>query len=32
MQVLVNCEDPVCCSAELIQRVEGFVAGTLERF
>lgn len=32
MQVLVNCEDPVCCDAELIRRVEGVVAGTLERF
>jgi len=32
MQVLVNCEDPVCCDAELILRVEGVIAGTLERF
>jgi hypothetical protein len=32
MQVLVNCEDPVCCDEELIRRVEGVIAGTLERF
>jgi ribosome-associated translation inhibitor RaiA len=32
MQVLVNCEDPICCDAELIRRVEGVIAGTLERF
>jgi hypothetical protein len=32
MQVLVNCEDPICCDAELVRRVEGVIAGTLERF
>lgn len=32
MQVLVNCADPICCDAELIRRVEGVIAGTLERF
>jgi hypothetical protein len=32
MQVLVKCDDPICCDAELIRRVEGVVAGTLERF
>ena len=32
MQVLVNCDDPICCDSELIQRVEGVIAGTLERF
>jgi hypothetical protein len=32
MQVLVNCDDPICCDNELIQRVEGVIAGTLERF
>jgi len=32
MQVLVKCDDPLCCDAELIRRVEGVVAGTLERF
>jgi hypothetical protein len=32
MQVMVTCEDPVCCDDELIRRVEGVIAGTLERF
>ena len=32
MQVLVSCEDPICCDVELIQRVEGVIMGTLERF
>ena len=32
MQVLVKCDDPLCCDAELLRRVEGVVAGTLERF
>ena len=32
MQVLVNCDDPICCDSELIQRVEGVIAGKLERF
>jgi ribosome-associated translation inhibitor RaiA len=32
MQVMVNCDDHVCCDEELIRRVEGVIAGTLERF
>ena len=32
MQVLVNCNDPICCDENLFQRVEGVIAGTLERF
>jgi hypothetical protein len=32
MQVLVNCDDPICGDEELIQRVEGVIEGTLERF
>jgi hypothetical protein len=32
MQVLVSCDDHVCCDGELIRRVEGVIAGTLERF
>jgi ribosome-associated translation inhibitor RaiA len=32
MQVLVNCDDPICCDGNLFQRVEGVIAGTLERF
>jgi ribosome-associated translation inhibitor RaiA len=32
MQVLVNCDDHICCDDELIRRVEGVVTGTLERF
>jgi hypothetical protein len=32
MQVMVNCDDHVCCDDELIRRVEGVVAGTLEHF
>jgi hypothetical protein len=32
MQVLVNCDDPICCDENLLQRVEGVIAGTLERF
>jgi hypothetical protein len=29
MQVSVSCDDRICCDEELIQRVEGVVAGTL---
>jgi Sigma 54 modulation protein / S30EA ribosomal protein len=32
MQVLVKCDDPVCCDEELIRRVEGVIEGALERF
>jgi len=32
MQVLVKCDDPICCDENLFQRVEGVIAGTLERF
>jgi hypothetical protein len=32
MQVMVNCDDHVCCDDELIRRVEGVIAGTLEHF
>jgi hypothetical protein len=32
MQVLVSCDDPICCDENLFQRVEGVIAGTLERF
>lgn len=32
MQVLVQCDDEIVCSEELIRRVEGVIAGTLERF
>jgi hypothetical protein len=32
MQVLVNFDDPLCGDEELIRRVEGVIAGTLERF
>jgi ribosome-associated translation inhibitor RaiA len=32
MQVLVNCDDPICCDENLFQRVEGVIAGMLERF
>ena len=32
MQVLVNCDDPICCDENLFQRVEGVIAGTLEHF
>ncbi len=32
MQVLVNCDDHICCDEELIRRVEGVIVGTLERF
>jgi len=32
MQILVNCDDPICCDENLFQRVEGVIAGTLERF
>jgi hypothetical protein len=32
MQVLVNCDDHVCCDDELIRRVEGVITGTLEHF
>jgi Sigma 54 modulation protein / S30EA ribosomal protein len=32
MQVLVSCDDPIGCDSELIQRVEGVIAGTLQRF
>jgi len=32
MQVLVHCDEQIVCSEELLRRVEGVVAGTLERF
>ncbi len=32
MQVLVNCDDHICCDEELIRRVEGVIEGTLQRF
>jgi ribosome-associated translation inhibitor RaiA len=32
MQVLVSSDDPGCCGEELIQRIEGVLEGTLERF
>jgi ribosome-associated translation inhibitor RaiA len=32
MQILVTCNDPLCCDENLFQRVEGVIAGTLERF
>src|SRR5690242_3423913 len=32
MQVLVQCDDPLYCDENLIHRVEGVIAGTLERF
>jgi len=32
VQILVHCDDQICCSEELIRRVEGVLAGTLERF
>ena len=32
MQILVHCDDQICCSEELIRGVEGVIAGTLERF
>ena len=32
MHVLVHCDDQISCSEELIQRVEGVIAGTLEHF
>ena len=32
MQVLVYCDDPVSYDEELIRRVEGVIAGTLEHF
>ena len=32
MQVLVISDDPFCCDEELIRRVEGVIAGTLEHF
>ena len=32
MQVLVNCDDHICCDNELIRRVESVITGTLERF
>ena len=32
MQVLIHCDDEIVCSEELLRRVEGVVAGTLERF
>ena len=32
MHVLVYCDDQISCSEELLQRVEGVIAGTLERF
>ena len=32
MQVLVNCDDRICCDEELIRRIEGVLAGMLGRF
>ncbi len=32
MNVLVHCDDQICHSEELLQRVAGVIAGTLERF
>jgi ribosome-associated translation inhibitor RaiA len=32
MKVLVRCDDQISCSEELIRRVEGVIAGTLEHF
>jgi len=32
MQISVNCDDHICCDAELIRRVEGVIAGTLAHF
>jgi len=32
MQVLVHCDDHICCDNELIRRVESVITGTLERF
>jgi hypothetical protein len=32
VQIQVNCDDPICCDEDLIRRVEGVIAGTLERF
>src|SRR5262249_33223377 len=32
MEVVVHCDDEVCRSEELIRRVEGVIAGTLEQF
>jgi hypothetical protein len=32
MQIRVNCDDHICCDEELIRRVEGVIAGTLEHF
>jgi hypothetical protein len=32
MQVMVNCDDHICCDDELIRRVEGVIAGTLAHF
>jgi hypothetical protein len=32
MQVLVKCDDPICCDEELIRRVGGVIEGALGRF
>ena len=32
MQIMVHCDDHICCDDELIRRVEGVIAGTLEHF
>jgi ribosome-associated translation inhibitor RaiA len=32
MKVLIHCDDQICHSEELIQRVAGVIAGTLEHF
>jgi hypothetical protein len=32
MQIVVNFDDHLCCDDELIQRIEGVIEGTLERF
>ena len=32
MEVVVHCDEQVCRSEELIRRVEGVIAGTLEQF
>jgi len=32
MQVLVNCDDPICCDENLFQRVEGVIAGNARAF
>jgi hypothetical protein len=32
MQILVSSDDQACCDEELVQRIEGVMEGTLERF